>query len=395
MNNPSRPRHLAAISTLTFVIAALVPQAQATEALLLQDAYVDNGIPFQTFVNYGSSGDLRVFKNGTRTMRSFLKFSLDTLPPGTTAANVVQARLRLWVSSSTASVGLVTITPITSSWDELAIRNVNSTGMTFGLPKLTSLPINSSSDFVSIDLTAWVKAWLAGTLANEGFAIEANPNVSSLDIYFDSKESSQTSHEPRLEVVLASIGPQGPIGPEGPRGSIGPQGPMGPSGPRGEQGPTGPTGATGARGQVGPAGIAGPEGPVGPAGLTWKGEWADSAAYVPGDVISFNGSTFVAIRASTNSQPPALDWELLAQKGAVGAAGPQGRDGPAGPTGLKGEIGPQGPAGPAGDPGPPGAEGPQGLQGPQGQAGPSAVWPTRILPQGDLSMGEFTQGPPP
>jgi hypothetical protein len=43
-------------------------------------------------------------------------------------------------------------------------------------------------------------------------------------------------------------------------------------------------------------------------------------------------------------------------------------------------VGDIGPAGPVGPPGPP---------------GPTAVWPARLLPQGDLSMGEFIQGPPP
>jgi len=392
MNKSSHLRQFATLLTLILTIAPFVPRAQGTDALLLQDTYVDNGTPFQTFINYGNSGDLRVFKNGTRSMRSFLKFSLDTLPPGTNAANVVQARLRLWVNSNTSVLGLVSITPITSSWDELTIRNVNSNGTVFGAPKLTGVPINSSSDFVSIDVTTWVKAWLAGSLANEGFVIEANANVSSMDIYFDSKESSQTSHEPRLEVVLASIGPQGPVGLQGPQGLIGPQGPIGPPGPQGDKGPTG---ATGAQGAAGPPGIAGATGPAGPPGLTWKGEWADSNAYLAGDVISFNGSAYVATGPSTNSQPPAPEWELLAKKGDIGLTGPPGRDGPAGPVGVKGDIGPQGPTGPPGDPGRAGAEGPQGLQGPQGEPGPPALWPTRILPQGDLSMGEFTQGSPP
>src|SRR6266403_1238317 len=128
-----------------------VPSVIGLDALLLQDAYVDNGAPFQTFLNYGSSGDLRVFKNGTRSMRSLLKFSLETLPPGATAANITQARLRLWVNSNTLTLGSITMTPITSRWDELTIRNINTGGMTSGLPKLIGLSINSRSDFVSID----------------------------------------------------------------------------------------------------------------------------------------------------------------------------------------------------------------------------------------------------
>jgi hypothetical protein len=81
-----------------------------------------------------------------------------------------------------------------------------------------------------------------------------------------------------------------------------------------------------------------------------------------------------------------------------GAQGPAGSDGPPGPAGSPGSQGPpgvQGSIGQQGPGGPPGEPGPQGTEGPAGPAGPPAVWPTRILPQGDLSMGVFTQGPLP
>jgi len=158
------------------------------------------------------------------------------------------------------------MTPITSPWDELTIRNINTGGMTFGLPKLTGLPINSTSDFVSIDVTGWVKAWLAGSLINEGFQIESALGT-GLDLYFDSKEATQTSHEPRLEITLDSIGPQGPVGPQGPQGSMGPIGQQGPVGPIGLTGAQGAVGPVGAEGPVGPIGSPGVVGPVGPPGL--------------------------------------------------------------------------------------------------------------------------------
>src|SRR6266404_2486276 len=391
--------HLLATLAGFLAIFLAVPSAAGLDALLLQDAYVDNGTPFQTFLNYGSSGDLRVFKNGTRSMRSLLKFSLETLPPGATAANVTQARLRLWVNSNTQTLGSISMMPITSPWDELTIRNINAGGLTFGLPRLIGLPINSSSDFVSIDVTGWVKAWIAGSLVNEGFQIEANTAATTLDLYFDSKEATQTSHEPRLEITLDSIGPQGPVGPQGSMGSIGPMGPQGPVGPiglTGAQGPVGPggvAGATGVEGPIGPIGPPGLVGPPGPPGLNRKGQWNGSTAYVANDVVFFEGSTYAALQANTNVQPPGPGtWDLLAQKGDKGAVGPQGPVGPAGqagvpgPTGPRGEIGVQGPQGAVGSPGAPGVEGPPG---------PPAVWPTHILPQGDLSMGEFIQGTPP
>jgi hypothetical protein len=81
-----------------------------------------------------------------------------------------------------------------------------------------------------------------------------------------------------------------------------------------------------------------------------------------------------------------------------GAEGPAGAAGAQGPAGTTGSIGAQGPPGLQGSSGPPGVPGPVGDTGPAGPIGPpgaAAAWPTHIQPQGDLAMGEFTQGPPP
>ena len=307
--NMTIPKPATATLLILLFIISMAPQAGAVEALLLQDTYVDNsttgGKPYNS--NYGGAMDLRVFKGNGRVARSFLKFTLATLPPGTNANDVVHARLRLWVNDNSTAAGSITLSPVTTAWDEYVLKENSSGSLTFGIPKLLDLPVNSLSSFVSIDVTDWVKSWLSGTLANEGIQIEPGAATTLMDLAFDSKESNQTSHEPRLEISLSRIGPIGPIGP------------------------------------MGPQGIAGSAGAPGPAG-------------------------------------------------AKGDIGPIGMTGPQGAPGTPGAIGPAGPPGPAGAPGPTGEMGPQGLPGP---AGPAAVWPTRISPQGDLSMGEFTQGPPP
>jgi hypothetical protein len=287
MNKMIRPLCSQLLAAIALLIFGTTARLHAVEALLLQDAYVDN----KNNSNLGSNGNLRVTKSGNQVCRSFLKFSLATLPAGITATNVTEARLRLWVDSSSNTLGSITMTPVTSAWDEFTVTNTTSGGLILSSPKLSNLPINSKSDFVSIDVTTWVKAWISGTLVNEGFVIDP-ASTSALNLYFDSKESTQTSHEPRLEIELNTVGPQGPPGPAG---------------------PPGPTGATG-------------------------------------------------------------------PSGSVGSPGPQGSAGPAGATGAQG---------------PPGAIGSAGPAGPQGQQGPAGLVPTHIEPQGDLSMGDFTQGTPP
>ena len=64
--------------------------------MLLQDTYIDRnptrGESPPAKLNYGSAGDLRVFKGNGQIGRAFLKFNLETPPPETAAADVIQAR---------------------------------------------------------------------------------------------------------------------------------------------------------------------------------------------------------------------------------------------------------------------------------------------------------------
>ncbi len=208
--------------------------------------------------------------------------------------------------------------------------------------------------------------------------------------------------------ATGSQGPQGVTGPPGSPGATGPPGPTGPQGPQGTAGLPGATGAQGPQGVAGPpgaqgpAGSAGAAGPQGPPGLTFQDAWSAAANYVPDDVVTFNGETWLALTANTNVVPSpanAATWSLLAAKGVDGAAGPQGPAGPTGPTGsagppgTPGSMGPQGPQGLQGVPGPqgvpgtpgsPGATGPQGPAGPQGAQGPAGP---SIVPVGGGTGG--------
>jgi hypothetical protein len=377
------------ISTALIVLAALfiLPHARAVEALLLQDTYVDSGTtggkPPPNGSNYGSGTDLRVFKGNGRVGRTFLKFSLATLPAGTLATDVAHARLRFWVNSNSTAAGSITLSPVTTAWDEYTLKDTTTGNLTIGAPKLSDLPVTSVSNFVSIDVTDWVKAWLNGSLVNEGIEVEASTTTTQLNLSFDSKESNQTSHEPRLEISLSRIGP------------VGPMGPIGPQGPQGIAGQVGPAGATGPAGAPGPAGVAGPQGVSGVNGTKWF-----SFAGAPAETLGSLSDYYLDVSSGDIWQKVSSErgsvWALQGNlHGAQGAAGSEGPPGPAGSPGPQGPLGIQGLAGQQGPGGPPGGAGPEGPAGPAGPTGPAGVWPTRILPQGDLSMGVFTQGPLP
>ncbi|MFL6438189.1 MAG: carbohydrate-binding protein, partial [Terriglobales bacterium] len=167
-----------------------------------------------------------------------------------------------------------------------------------------------------------------------------------------------------------TMGPPGSTGPQGVSGPPGPEGATGAAGPQGAMGLQGPPGLPGPQGAQGTQGPQGAIGPTGSAGLNWLGSWNSGTVYAVDDAVSFNGSSYISIQASTNLAPdtnPAF-WSLLAQQGATGAAGATGA------TGAIGATGPQGPQGLTGATGATGPQGPIGIQGPRGVQG--AIGPT-------------------
>ncbi|KAA3452731.1 hypothetical protein C7I87_00700 [Mesorhizobium sp. SARCC-RB16n] len=141
-------------------------------------------------------------------------------------------------------------------------------------------------------------------------------------------------------------GPQGVQGPQGQKGDDGPQGVQGPQGLTGEVGPigpAGPVGGAGPQGMQGPQGSQGPQGPagsIGPTGspgMVWKGTYVASTAYAVKDVVSYNGSSYINILASTGVVPTNTTyWAPVAIKGDQGVQGVQGVVGPVGPQGVEG-----------------------------------------------------------
>ena len=77
-------------------------------------------------------------------------------------------------------------------------------------------------------------------------------------------------------------------------------------------------------GPQGLQGFQGERGDIGPRGVTPKGDYSGSTAYVEGDAVLHNGSTWVALGATTGNAPPTLPttsntyWQLLARRGADG-----------------------------------------------------------------------------
>ena len=353
-------------------------RALAAFCLLLAIGWADQSVVGDAFfapgnaTNFGATPSVNV--GGPSGFQGLLQFDLSTLPPGTTAANVSSASLRLFVSRI-GTAGTIDIYSAASPWTESTVNG------TAGFPAPLSLLAGSVSvsvagTYLSIPVTNQVKRWLTGD-ANNGFLLIANPSTTL--VFFDSKESGSTSHPAVLEVsLLGTAGPTGATGAPGPigqsgtgtAGPTGAAGPTGPTGPFGAQGPAGDTGPAGAVGLAGAAGNIGPTGPTGPAGPTGaKGATGATGATGP------NGPTgAVGPAGATGAQG------LAGQSGPPGATGPTGATGVAGSAGPPGGTGATGPRGPTGPSGATGAMGITGVPGAIGNTGPTGpTGPTGVI----------------
>lgn len=236
---------------LAGTLACALP-AWALEAPLVGDAHVHALTPAQ---NLGRAARLQVGGGAT----AFLQFDLSALPPGTTPEMVRQAQLLLYVLQAGADGqpgegGRFELQQVFGPWAERSITF--ETAPPLGGPGSGLVfEVAQAQQFVAMDVTGWVRGWLANPGANHGLAITEALATPRALATIASKENVGTGHVARLQLTLADQGPAGP------QGEAGPPGPQGVAGPPGAPGPQGPQGAPG------PQGAAGPQGPAGPVNL--------------------------------------------------------------------------------------------------------------------------------
>jgi len=187
---------------LTGMMVAAI--SQASEIPVAEDTTATAG-------SDSNSGSLPYIAVSKREV-GFLGFDLSTLPPGTTAANVHQAHIKLFFRSSAGS-GTVSVVPVTGAWTEdgLTGKNTPTTGAS-----ISTIDPTDMRDFttLTVDVTSLVKAWLTTPASNLGIALKtSDPN---LRVQIDSKENVLTGHAASLDITLAANGPAGPVGPVGP-----------------------------------------------------------------------------------------------------------------------------------------------------------------------------------
>lgn len=347
-------------------IALVVPGLAFGQSISpIGDAHVSTAFPT---VNFGSAPLLQVgATTGAGSTRAFIKFDLSTLPAGMNVTSISRVNLILFVNTLGTS-GSVQISPVTSTWSEGTITS--ATQPTNG-PTVGTVAVSGGDQFVTLDVTTLFQQWVTTPSSNQGLVLD--PVGSSVAVYFDSKESVTTSHEPVLQIVLA--GPSGPTGATGVTGATGATGATGVAGVAGSigvtgaTGPTGVAGATGATGSPGPSGATGSTGVTGPAGIAGV-----TGSTGPVGATGSTGATGATGAASTVAGPT----------GSTGAPGPTGATGPTG-------VGSTGPAGPTGATGATGATGLAGLgtigaTGPTGAPGSGTIFLANIF---NTSQADF------
>ena len=183
---------LCMIGLLSGSYAQLTPSA---------DAYTNTAAPT---TNFGAKTLLDV-ESASQT--AYIRFDLSSIPSDYGSANITKATLKLYVNS-VATAGSFNVDYVDGTWAENTITADLAPALGTTIAASVPLTIADKNQYVLIDVTAAVQAWLSGT-SNDGIALVGNSPVNAT---FDSKESTSTSHAAELDIVFAGGGGGGIAG---------------------------------------------------------------------------------------------------------------------------------------------------------------------------------------
>jgi hypothetical protein len=172
------------------LFTAIAAHAQITP---LSDAYTNTA---DSTKNYGAQTLLDV--DGA-TQITYIQFPLTSIPVG---ASVSQATLKLYVNSVTTA-GSFNVDYVNTAWAENTIDASNAPTPGTTIASNVNVTTVDKNQYILINVTSAVQAWLDGTETNNGLALVAN---STFDATFDSKENTTTSHPAELDIVFAGDG---------------------------------------------------------------------------------------------------------------------------------------------------------------------------------------------
>jgi len=158
-----------------------------------QDAYTSSAA---ATTNYGSN--VLLYVDGAKEI-TYIQFDLASIPSG---ASVSHATLKLYVNAVTTA-GSFNVDYVNGTWAEGTITQNMAPALGSAVASNVSITKDDKNQYILIDVTPALQAWLNGSQANDGVALVAN---GSFNASFDSKENKTTSHPAELDVVFAGGG---------------------------------------------------------------------------------------------------------------------------------------------------------------------------------------------
>ena len=143
--------------------------------------------------NYGAQTLLDV--DGASQI-TYIQFNLASIPA---TASVSRAMLKLYVNGVTTAGGF-NVDYVNSAWAESTIDSSNAPPLGTTIASNVDVTTADKNQYILINVTSAVQAWLSGSEANNGLALVAN---STFNATFDSKENTTTSHAPELDIAFA------------------------------------------------------------------------------------------------------------------------------------------------------------------------------------------------
>lgn len=154
------------------------------------DSYTNTATPT---TNNGSKTLLDV--DGA-TQVAYIQFNLASIP---TTATISQATLKLYVNAVTTA-GSFNVDYVNSAWSESTIDASNAPPLGGSIASNVNVTTAEKNQYILINVTSAVQAWLSGSETNNGLALVANGTFNAT---FDSKENTTTSHAPELDIAYA------------------------------------------------------------------------------------------------------------------------------------------------------------------------------------------------
>ncbi len=176
--------------TVVLLLSLFFVGAAHAQMTPLADSYIDTATSTK---NYGAAALLNV--DGTSEV-TYIQFDLASIPSGATVSG---ATLKLYVNGVTTA-GSFNVDYVNAAWTESTIDASNAPTPGTTIASNVNISAADRNQYILIDVTSAVQAWLSGAETNNGIALVAN---STFNATFDSKENTTTSHPAEIDVVFA------------------------------------------------------------------------------------------------------------------------------------------------------------------------------------------------